>query len=125
MLFFTYYFTKSYAKRSVGNRYGKHITVLETITLGKEQSLHLIKLLDKIILVGVSHNSINELATFDIDDYEALAENLAEGSQRASNPAQNNIIYKAITRLQQNGSFKDLFSKAKANEEDNDTKDKH
>lgn len=69
-----YYFSKfvagSYQKN---NPYGKNmIEILERKYIGKDQSLMVVKISDKIIFLSATANNINEIATFTSEDFDVI-----------------------------------------------------
>ena len=47
---------------------GKHITVIETVSLGFDNKLHLVKVADEFILISCSGKNVQMLKTIDINE---------------------------------------------------------
>ncbi len=81
ILFLSYVTTRYLAGKSVKAMKGKYLNIIETISLGADKRIHLVKTGDKYILVASTAKSIEFLTTLTIDDEEAAAESVTQGGQ--------------------------------------------
>ncbi|HQD28521.1 flagellar biosynthetic protein FliO [Acetivibrio saccincola] len=68
VLFLAYIVTKYIGKKTSRIMKGKHITVIETVSLGFDNKLHLVKVADEFILISCSGKNVQMLKTIDINE---------------------------------------------------------
>lgn len=79
---------------------GKYITIIETVNLGTDKRLHLIKAGDEFILLAASGKSIEFLTTLNLEEYQPLesSSNIAPMFDFKSLYEKSIKAYKAIKR---------------------------
>jgi flagellar protein FliO/FliZ len=66
VLFLIYVFTRFIGKKAKSTMKGKYINVVETVSLGFDKSLHLIKVADNFVLIATCGKSVEYLTSLDI-----------------------------------------------------------
>lgn len=91
ILFLTYVTTKFIAGKSGKALKGKHIQVVETVSLGLDKRIHLVKAGNRHILISSTSKSIGFLAEVDVGD----------GGEKAEEPSEQQNVF----------NFRELFDK--------------
>ena len=81
ILFLTYVTTRYLAGKSNKAMKGKHLSIVETISLGTDKRIHLVKAGDKHILVASTSKSIEFLTDLSIGEEEASNDTTVQGVQ--------------------------------------------
>jgi flagellar protein FliO/FliZ len=81
--FLAWFLTRIIATNGSSNGKGKHITVIEKFPISRDSSLMIIKVTDKILLVGVTANGMTTLKeidqeSFDLDINEVKKQSFAD-----------------------------------------------
>lgn len=63
-----YYSTKMISKKGVMSAKGRKINIIERVNIDKDKSFALLKICDKIYLVGISTNGMTVIDTFDEEE---------------------------------------------------------
>ncbi len=106
MLFAVYYFTRFYAKRSVGGRRSTYMQTLDVLPLTKDVYLALVRIGDTAVILSVSPRESRLLHSMPYSELQTLHER-AQQEQPASGytdspvmqSLRNNPIYRAYMRL--------------------------
>lgn len=75
VLFLTYVTTKYIANKSVKTMYGKYMNIVETISLGMDKRLYLVKVDKQFVLIASSGKTFEFLTGITIENYEEMTEN--------------------------------------------------
>jgi flagellar biogenesis protein FliO len=70
LLFLTYVTTRYIGQRQMKSMRGKNISILETVMLGSDKRLHLVKAGNSYILIASTSKSVEFLANVDLDTAE-------------------------------------------------------
>jgi len=81
ILFLTYVTTRYLAGKSNKAMKGKHLSIVETISLGTDKRIHLVKAGEKHILIASTSKSIEFLTDLSIGEEEASNDPAAQGTQ--------------------------------------------
>lgn len=68
ILFLAYVTTKYIGKKTNRIMKGKHVSVIETVSLGFDSKLHLVKVADEYILISCSGKNIQMLKTIEMEE---------------------------------------------------------
>ncbi|NLD50389.1 MAG: flagellar biosynthetic protein FliO [Clostridiaceae bacterium] len=79
ILFLAYATTKYIGTKTSNTMKGRYINVLETVQLGLDGKLHLVKVGDEFVLISSSGKNIQMLKTLEIDGYSSEETNKAAG----------------------------------------------
>ncbi len=82
ILFLTYVTTRYLAGKSGKAMKGKHLSIVETISLGADKRIHLVKAGEKHILISSTSKSIEYLTELEIYVGEAPDDSAAQGTQK-------------------------------------------
>ncbi|MFZ5987428.1 MAG: flagellar biosynthetic protein FliO [Bacillota bacterium] len=80
ILFLAYATTKYIGTRTSKIMKGKHIDIIETVSLGFDSRLHLVKAGEEFVLISSSGKNVQLLTTVRIDNYSADEEKLQNGT---------------------------------------------
>lgn len=75
ILFLCYITTRYIGGRSVRMMKGRYIDIVETVTLGMDKRLHLVKAGSQFILIASCGKSVEFIAKIELDDYENVQTN--------------------------------------------------
>lgn len=75
-----YYITKKLASLNTLRMQGKNMKIIETLQVGVSQVIHLVKIGDKIIIIGVSKDKITYLSEVDGESIDLLADDTSENT---------------------------------------------
>lgn len=97
VLFLAYILLRWLNKRmpglGAGGAAGKMITVLDRVTLGKNSSILLVRVQDRVFLVGISENAVQTLAEFDDPEGELTLPDKGE------NPSFSEAMKDAVAKM--------------------------
>lgn len=60
---------------------GRYLTVIERLSLGPKQSLQLVKVKDKVLLIGVTAEKLEEIREWDQEEFAGLEQQLTSEQQ--------------------------------------------
>lgn len=86
IIFLAFVTTKFIGNKSVGAMKGKHINIVETVSLGLEGRLHLIKVGEEFVLISVSGKNIQLLSKVNIEGF----------SEETSSESSDSFAFKEI-----------------------------
>ncbi len=70
LMYFAYKFSKHMSKRSSAKSlYGNYIEIVERVVIGQDRLLYIIRLKERVLLIGVTSNQITKLEELDPGDY--------------------------------------------------------
>lgn len=78
ILFLAYITTRFIAGKSSSVMKGKYINIVETVSLGMDKRLHLVKVGEQFFIIASSGKTIKFLTSVVLDDFERLDEDQAE-----------------------------------------------
>ncbi|HOQ00970.1 MAG TPA: flagellar biosynthetic protein FliO [Acetivibrio clariflavus] len=111
IIFLAYVTTKLIANKSGRAMKGKYINIIETVSLGIEGRLHLVKVGEDFVLISVSGKNIQLLSKVNINDY----------SEEKSSENANSFAFKEIfEKYLQNFKGKQINEKDTEHEEEKD-----
>lgn len=91
ILFLSYVTTRYLTGKTNKAMKGKHLNIIETLSLGTDKRIHLVKAGERYVLIASSSKSIEFLTTIDINDKEQLGE-----AALNSNNTSNAFDFKAL-----------------------------
>ena len=74
ILFMAYYTTRLVAKKAGRMMQGKYIKVIDTISLGSDKKLHLVKVEEKFFVIATFGKNVEYMTEVDIDNYSTEME---------------------------------------------------
>jgi flagellar protein FliO/FliZ len=72
ILFLTYVTTKYIARKKIGTTKSRNISVIETVVLGPDKRLHLVKAGNSYVLIASTSKSVEFLTNVELDDTAAI-----------------------------------------------------
>lgn len=83
ILFLSYVATKFLAKKSGATMKGKYLSVVETISLGMDKRIHLIRAGEKYILVASTSKTVEFLTTLEVEPEETTDRTVGDTGRNA------------------------------------------
>ncbi|NMA34500.1 MAG: flagellar biosynthetic protein FliO [Clostridiaceae bacterium] len=82
ILFLTYVTTRYIAKKQIGASKSRNISILETVVLGTDKRLHLVKAGNSYVLIASTSKSVEFLTTVELDETAASETDDEESGMR-------------------------------------------
>lgn len=89
VIFLAYVTTRYVANKTSKAMKGKHISIVETLSLGVDKKLHLVKVSDQYVLIASTSKNIELLTSIEIEDTKGV-------NEEESTNTQNTFDFKAF-----------------------------